>query len=198
MSEMRVNGSSSPATSAAQEGLQQAAIAAITPTVLGEIVVGTGAGAVKGVDLDPKAKSFAAQEGISGGSLTGGAVTASLNGDTSQLEADGTLTANAEERNIVDIPSAAEKTALKMSVASLTDAATVTPDFSQSNNFRLDLLTATGASRTLANPLNPTVGQSGVIYLIQDGDGQPRCHFRHKLPIFRQGCHGAHNHSKCN
>ena len=52
-------------------------------------------------------------------------------------------------------------------VATLTDAATITPDLATSNNFTVTL----GGNRALANPSNPTVGQSGVIYIVQDGTG---------------------------
>ena len=49
----------------------------------------------------------------------------------------------------------------------LTDGATVTPDFDDSNNFSLTI----GGNRTLANPTNITAGQSGVIVITQDGTG---------------------------
>lgn len=52
-------------------------------------------------------------------------------------------------------------------IVTLTDGATVTPDFSLGNNFTLTL----GGNRTLANPTNLTAGQSGVILLLQDGTG---------------------------
>jgi len=52
-------------------------------------------------------------------------------------------------------------------ITTLTDAATITPDFSSNNNFKVTL----GGNRTLANATNTTVGQSGVIYIIQDGTG---------------------------
>ncbi len=60
---------------------------------------------------------------------------------------------------------------VKQSIATLPNAADVTPDFATSNNFELALLTATGASRNLKNPSNPTIGQAGIIYLVQDGAG---------------------------
>ena len=55
-----------------------------------------------------------------------------------------------------------------MNIATLTDASTITPDFSVANNFTVTL---TGTPRTLANPTNMTVGQSGLIYIIQDATG---------------------------
>jgi hypothetical protein len=52
-------------------------------------------------------------------------------------------------------------------VATLTDGATITPDFATSNNFVVTL----GGNRTLANPSNLVAGQSGVIIINQDGTG---------------------------
>lgn len=52
-------------------------------------------------------------------------------------------------------------------ISTLTDASTVTPSFATANNFTLTL----GGNRTLANPTNLTPGQSGLIFLIQDGTG---------------------------
>ena len=51
------------------------------------------------------------------------------------------------------------------SVSALTDGATITPDFSLSNNWSLAL----GGSRTLANPTNLTAGQSGTIVITNGG-----------------------------
>lgn len=52
-------------------------------------------------------------------------------------------------------------------ITALTDAATITPDFSDSNNFSVTL----GGNRTLANPTNLVAGQSGCIWITQDGTG---------------------------
>jgi hypothetical protein len=52
-------------------------------------------------------------------------------------------------------------------VSALTDGATITPDFAVANNFSVTL----GGNRTLANPSNQTAGQSGVIFITQDGTG---------------------------
>jgi hypothetical protein len=49
----------------------------------------------------------------------------------------------------------------------LTDGATITPDFGAGLNFKVTL----GGNRTLANPTNAKDGQSGVIRVIQDGTG---------------------------
>lgn len=52
-------------------------------------------------------------------------------------------------------------------ITALTDGATITPDFSLSNNFSVTL----GGNRTLANPTNLVAGQSGSIFISQDGTG---------------------------
>jgi hypothetical protein len=55
-------------------------------------------------------------------------------------------------------------------VATLTDGATITPDFEANQNFSVTL----GGNRTLANPSNVTsdkVGQVGSIFVVQDGTG---------------------------
>jgi hypothetical protein len=49
----------------------------------------------------------------------------------------------------------------------LTDGATITPDLADSNNYSVTL----GGNRTLANPTNTTAGQSGSIFVSQDGTG---------------------------
>ena len=53
------------------------------------------------------------------------------------------------------------------SISALTDGATITPDFAAANNFSVTL----GGNRTLANPSNLTAGQSGAIFITQDGTG---------------------------
>jgi hypothetical protein len=52
-------------------------------------------------------------------------------------------------------------------ISTLTDGATITPDFALANNFTVTL----GGNRTLANPTNLTAGQSGSIFIVQDGTG---------------------------
>ena len=52
-------------------------------------------------------------------------------------------------------------------ITALTDGATITPDCNDSNNFSVTL----GGNRTLANPSNITAGQSGSIFVSQDGTG---------------------------
>ena len=52
-------------------------------------------------------------------------------------------------------------------ITTLTDGATITPDLNDSNNFSVTL----AGNRTLANPSNCTAGQSGSIFITQDGTG---------------------------
>ena len=52
-------------------------------------------------------------------------------------------------------------------ITALTDGATITPDFAATNNYSVTL----GGNRTLANPTNITAGQSGSIFVSQDGTG---------------------------
>jgi hypothetical protein len=52
-------------------------------------------------------------------------------------------------------------------ITTLTDAATITPDFSDSNNFQVTI----AGNRTLANPTNLVAGQSGCIWITQGGTG---------------------------
>ena len=52
-------------------------------------------------------------------------------------------------------------------IATLTDGATITPDFGANQNFTVTL----GGNRTLANPSNMVVGQTGSIFVVQDGTG---------------------------
>ncbi len=52
-------------------------------------------------------------------------------------------------------------------ISALTDGSTITADFALANNFSVTL----GGSRTLANPSNLTAGQSGCIWITQDGTG---------------------------
>ena len=57
--------------------------------------------------------------------------------------------------------------AQRAEVTALTFAATMTPNFADSNNFSVTL---TGAAR-IANPTNQVAGQSGSIFITQDGTG---------------------------
>lgn len=71
--------------------------------------------------------------------------------------------ANTAKTNVAQSYSAAQRG----THVTLTDGATITPDFAAGNHFTVTL----GGNRTLANPTNLTAGQSGVIYIIQNGTG---------------------------
>ena len=52
-------------------------------------------------------------------------------------------------------------------VTTLTDGATITPDFLTNSTFTVTL----GGNRTMANPTNLIPGQAGSIFIVQDGTG---------------------------
>jgi hypothetical protein len=54
-----------------------------------------------------------------------------------------------------------------MNVVSVSDGSTITLDMNQGNNFNVTL----GGARTLANPTNTTVGQSGIVFISQNTSG---------------------------
>ena len=57
--------------------------------------------------------------------------------------------------------------AQRVEIETLTDGATITPNFANTNNFTVTL----EGNRTLANPSNLVAGQSGSIFIVQDGTG---------------------------
>ena len=54
-----------------------------------------------------------------------------------------------------------------VAIGTLSDGATITPDFGANQNFTVTL----GGNRALANPSNMVVGQIGSIFIVQDGTG---------------------------
>ena len=52
-------------------------------------------------------------------------------------------------------------------VTVLTDAVNISTNLALNNNFQITL----GGNRTLDNPTNPAISQSGSIFIIQDGTG---------------------------
>jgi hypothetical protein len=56
---------------------------------------------------------------------------------------------------------------LAATITTLTDGSTITPAFTDSCNFTVTL----GGNRTLANPTGLVAGQSGSIFIVQDGTG---------------------------
>jgi hypothetical protein len=82
---------------------------------------------------------------------------------TAATQNTGTSGATLPFLNAVNTWSAAQRA----TITTLTDGATITPDFSLTNNY---LVTIAG-NRTLANPTNLVGGQSGFIIIVQDATG---------------------------
>jgi hypothetical protein len=82
--------------------------------------------------------------------VEGGALTPTYDPDTAKVDVAQTFTAGQ-----------------RGAITGLTDGATITADFAVANNFSVTL----GGNRTLANPSNLTAGQSGCIWITQDGTG---------------------------
>lgn len=64
-------------------------------------------------------------------------------------------------------------TSATATIVTLTDGATITPDFDAGCNFAVTL----GGNRTIANPSNIAAGQSGSIFLVQDATGSRTASF---------------------
>ena len=140
----------------------------ITGVTYTNIVV-TG-GSVTGVTFSSSAAT------ITGGSITGITDLAVADGGTGAstltgvLKGNGTsaFTAATAGTDYAGIDTAQTFTkGQRGEITVLTDGSTITPDFADSNNFSVTL----GGNRTLANPTNITAGQSGSIFITQDGTG---------------------------
>jgi hypothetical protein len=131
----------------------------LTANNLSELT-GSAATARTNLGLGSIATQAASNVAITGGSINGttvGASTASTGAFTT-LSASGTAT----------FSGAISATAnAYMQIDALTDASTIAVDMSVGNNFSVTL----GGNRTLGNPTNLTAGQSGVIFITQDGTG---------------------------
>jgi hypothetical protein len=120
---------------------------------------------------------YAAVNGIANGvnalanvNITGGVIdnvpigaTTPANGTFTNLN----VSANATFANLSSSVTLSANGNAYMQIVSLTDGATITPNLAAGNNFTVTL----GGNRVLANATNLTAGQSGVIYVVQDGTG---------------------------
>ena len=78
------------------------------------------------------------------------------------------LTSNGSARTLALLETAQTFTGgQRAAVTTLTDAATITIDLSVNCNYTVTL----GGNRTFANPTNAVAGQSGSIFIVQDGTG---------------------------
>jgi hypothetical protein len=131
----------------------------LTSNNLSELTA-TAATARTNLGLGSIATQAASNVAITGGSVNGTTVGASTpsTGAFTTLSASGTST----------FSGAVSATAnAYMAIDALTDASTIAVDMSVGNNFSVTL----GGNRTLGNPTNLTAGQSGVIFITQDGTG---------------------------
>jgi hypothetical protein len=131
----------------------------LTSNNLSELTA-TASTARTNIGLGSIATQAASAVAITGGSVnstTIGATTASTGAFTT-LSASGTATFSG---------ALTATAAAYMGLDALTDAATIAVDMSLGNNFSVTL----AGNRTLGNPTNLTVGQSGIIYLTQDATG---------------------------
>lgn len=131
-----------------------------------------------GGDLDLNSSDITGTGGIPAGNLTGdidsaritalpsisGASLTSLNADNISS---GTLS-NSRLSGVGILDTASNWTkGQRAEITALADGATITPDMDDSNNFSVTL----AGNRTLANPSNLTAGQSGSVFITQDGTG---------------------------
>ena len=111
-----------------------------------------------------------------GGAMTGAITTNSTFDGVDVATRDAVLTTTTNTANTANTTAnaAATLTAVQTftagqrgEVTALTDASSIATDLALSNNFAITL----GGNRTLANPSNITAGQSGSIFITQDGTG---------------------------
>ncbi len=146
-----------------------ASTAANARTALG-LVIGTN---VQAYDADLDAVAGLSSSGIIARTGAGTAASRTITGTTNVItvtNGDGvsgnpTLTVGSLVARTDTVQSFT--VAQRGAITALTDGATITPDFALANNFSVTL----GGNRTLANPSNIVAGQSGSIFITQDGTG---------------------------
>jgi len=114
--------------------------------------------------------SIATKLPLAGGTLTGAIAmgTNKITGAGDPTAAQDVATKNYVDTNTAKTDAAQTYTAAQRGeITTLTSAATITPNFADSNNFTVTL----GHTATIANPTNLTAGQSGSIFIVQDATG---------------------------
>jgi hypothetical protein len=123
-----------------------------SPTFTGTVTIPAGASISGYLDTTTASTTYQTQAGMSGYLATGtiGTTVQAYDADTAKTDIAQSFTA-----------------AQRGEITTLTDAATVAVDFADSNNFTVTL----GGNRTLGNPTNQVAGQSGSLFVVQDGTG---------------------------
>ena len=120
--------------------------------------------------------ALASKLSLSGGAMTGPITTNSTFDGVDIAARDAVLTTTTNTANAANTTAnaAATLTAVQTftagqrgEVTALTDASSIATDLALSNNFSVTL----AGNRTLANPTNTVAGQSGSIFITQDGTG---------------------------
>ena len=104
-----------------------------------------------------------------GGAMTGAITTNSTFDGVDVAARDAVLTTTTNTANAAATLTAVQTftAGQRGEVTALTDAASIATDLALSNNFSVTL----AGNRTLANPTNTVAGQSGSIFITQDGTG---------------------------
>jgi hypothetical protein len=123
-----------------------------SPTFTGTVTIPAGASISGYLDTTTASTTYQTQAGMSGYLATGtiGTTVQAYDADTAKTDVTQTYTAGQRGE-----------------ITTLTDAATIAVDFAVANNYSVEL----AGNRTLGNPTNQVAGQSGSLFVVQDGSG---------------------------
>jgi hypothetical protein len=123
-----------------------------SPTFTGTVTIPAGASISGYLDTTTASTTYQTQAGMSGylATSTIGTTVQSYDADTAKTDVAQSFTA-----------------AQRGEITTLTDAATIAVDFAVANNYSVEL----AGNRTLGNPTNQVAGQSGSLFVVQDGTG---------------------------